>query len=160
MNTHTISVLVENESGSLSRIAGLFSSRGYNISSLSVAETDDPTISRMTIVAAGDEEILEQIVKHLNRLINVIKVMDFRTDPVVERELLLIRVSAKSSVRHEIKSLADVFGGKIVAISPSSTTVQLVADTKHVEEFISLVKPYGLKELVRSGKVALARAIK
>ena len=161
MNTqHTISVLVENQSGSLSRIAGLFSSRGYNITSLSVAETDDPTISRMTIVAAGDEEILEQIVKHLNRLIDVIKVMDFRTDPVVERELLLIRISAKPDVRHEIKSLADVFGGKIVAMSPSSVTVQLVADAKHIGEFIAIIKPYGLKELVRSGKVALARATK
>lgn len=157
MSVHTISVLVENQSGSLSRISGLFSSRGYNISSLSVAETEDSTISRMTIVSSGDDDILEQIVKHLNRLVDVIKVMDFRSEPMIERELLLITVSANSSNRHELKALADIYGATVAAVNARSITLEISEESAVVQEFINIVKPYGLKELVRSGKVALAK---
>lgn len=157
MNTHTISLLVENHSGSLSRIAGLFSSRGYNISSLTVAETDDPTISRMTIVVEGEEEILEQIVKQLNKLIDVIKVIDFVGIETIEREMLLVVVDATRNNRHEIVELTSVFGGKIAAVSPSSITIEVMGIRRNLDDFILLLKPYGIKEIVRSGAIALAR---
>jgi acetolactate synthase-1/3 small subunit len=160
MSAHTISVLVENHPGALSRIAGLFSSRGYNIMSLTVAETEDPTVSRMTIVVAGDEDILEQVVKQLNRLIDVIKVIDFRDEPIVNRELLLVRLDAGKTNRHEIFSLAEVFGAKVAAVSPSAITLELSGDSGTVDEFVALVKPYGIKELARSGAIAIARAVK
>ena len=159
-STHTISVLVENQSGSLSRIAGLFSARGYNISSLSVAETEDPSVSRMTIVVGGDDDIIEQIVKHLNRLIDVIKVMDFRTEPVIERELLIVRINCTAAVRSELDTLCKVYGAAIIAITQSSVTIQQADESSRVEEFIGLIRPYGIKEIVRSGKVALAKAKK
>lgn len=158
MSTHTISVNVENHSGALSRIAGLFSSRGYNISSLTVAETEDPTVSRMTIVVSGEEGILEQVVKQLNRLIDVIKVIDFVNEPVVDRELALVRLDVTKSVRHEIWALVNAFEGKVAAVSPTSVTVELAGQSERIDEFLGLVKPYGIKELVRSGKIAMARA--
>jgi acetolactate synthase-1/3 small subunit len=157
MSTHTISLLVENRHGALSRIANLFSSRGYNISSLNVAETEDASISRMTIVVAGDEEVLEQVVKQLNKLIDVIKVIDFQDEPVIDRELLLLRADASRSTRHELIELADVFGAKIAAVSPSSVVIELTNTAQMIDDFINLVKPYGIKEIVRSGRVALAR---
>ena len=158
MSTHTISLLVENHTGALSRIAGLFSSRGYNITSLTVAATDDDTVSRMTIVVSGDEEILEQVVKQLNKLIDVIKVMDFHDEPFVNRELLLIRLDAGKSNRHEIISLVDVFGAKIAAVSATSITLELSGDSVTVQDFIALVKPYGIKEIARSGAIAITRS--
>jgi acetolactate synthase-1/3 small subunit len=157
MSTHTISLLVENRHGALSRIANLFSSRGYNISSLNVAETEDASISRMTIVVAGDEEVLEQVVKQLNKLIDVIKVIDFRDEPVIDRELLMLRADASRSTRHELIELADVFGAKIAAVSPTSVVIELTNTAQMIDDFINLVKPYGIKEIVRSGRVALAR---
>jgi acetolactate synthase I/III small subunit len=160
MSTHTISVFVENHSGALSRIAGLFSARGYNISSLTVAETDDPGVSRMTIVVAGDESVLEQVNKQLNRLIDVIKVQDFAGESVIDRELLMIRVDTGKSARHEIIELANVFGAKISSITPASVVVELTAVSDVVDEFVRLVKPYGIKEMVRSGKVAMAQSRK
>ena len=160
MSVHTISVFVENHSGALSRIANLFSSRGYNISSLTVAETEDQTISRMTIVVEGDEQILEQVVKQLNKLIDVIKVLDFAGEDVIERELALIRVDATKSTRHEIVELSDIFGAKVAGVSPSSITIELTSESKTVNDFIGMVKPYGIKELARTGKVALAQARK
>jgi acetolactate synthase-1/3 small subunit len=158
MSTHTISAIVENHSGALSRIAGLFSSRGYNITSLTVAETEDPTVSRMTIVVSGEEGILEQVVKQLNRLIDVIKVIDFVNDPVVDRELALVRLDATKSTRHEIWALVSAFDGKVATVSPSSVTVELAGPGERIDEFLALVKPYGIKELVRSGTIAMARA--
>jgi acetolactate synthase-1/3 small subunit len=158
MSTHTISVFVENHSGALSRVAGLFSSRGYNISSLTVAETEDPTVSRMTILVAGEEEILEQVVKQLNRLVDVIKVVDFQSEAVVERELLLVRVDSAKANRHELWGLANTFGGQIVAVSPTSISIELSGPSDTLEDFVSLVRPYGIKELVRSGRVAMGRA--
>jgi acetolactate synthase-1/3 small subunit len=157
MNTHTISVFVENRHGTLSRIAGLFSSRGYNIESLTVAATDDASISRMTIEVGGDERVLEQVVKQLNRLIDVIKVVDFLDDIVIDRELILIRVDAARSTRHEIVSLAGIFGGKVAAVSASSITIELTGTSQTISDFIGMVKPYGVKELVRSGTIAMAR---
>jgi acetolactate synthase I/III small subunit len=160
MSTHTISILTENHSGSLSRIAGLFSSRGYNISTLTVAETEDPEVSRMTIVVTGDNDILEQIVKQLNKLIDVIKVMDFQEEPIIERELLLVRVDSTKSNRHEIVETANLFGAKVAAVTAGSVTLELLGTTNSIDEFILLLKPYGIKELVRSGAVAIAKSKK
>lgn len=158
--THTISVWAENHSGTLSRIVGLFSSRGYNITSLNVAETDDPTMSRMTIVVSGDASILEQIVKQLNKLIDVIKVIDFMEEPVIERELLLIRVDASKSNRHEIVEIANMFKAGVAAVAPSSITLELLDTKDTIDDFVSMLKPYGIKETVRSGKVAIAKSKK
>jgi acetolactate synthase-1/3 small subunit len=156
MSTHTISLLVENRHGALSRIANLFSGRGYNISSLTVAETEDPTVSRMTIVVAGDEEILEQIVKQLNKLIDVIKVIDFIGQPIFERELVLVRVDASRGSRHELLDLCDIFGARILGVAPRTVTMELTAHTAAIEDFIAMVRPFGIKEIVRSGAVAIA----
>lgn len=160
MRTHTISVLVENHSGALSRIAGLFSSRGYNISSLTVAETDDPTVSRMTIVVSGEESILEQIVKQLNRLIDVIKVIDFSENDAIEREMILVSVDTSKTNRHEIIELASLFGAHIASVALTSVTVEMMGSRAAVENFIALVKPLGIKELVRSGLIAITQTRK
>jgi acetolactate synthase-1/3 small subunit len=157
MSTHTISVFVENHSGALSRIAGLFSSRAYNISSLTVAETEDPSVSRMTIVVSGDESVLEQVTKQLNRLIDVIKVLDFSDTRTVDRELLLVRLDANKTNRHEIIALAGIFGGTTASVSANSITIELSGESHTVDDFIALAKPYGIKELVRSGKIAMAK---
>ncbi len=157
MSTHTISILVENHSGALSRIAGLFSSRGYNISSLNVAETDDPSASRMTIVAKGDENILEQIVKQLNRLVDVIKVFDFYKETIICRELVLIKICSTKTDRLELATLVNIYNGKIVSVSLSSITVEISGTTSDLNDFVALVKPFGIKEMVRSGKLAMVR---
>ncbi|MFP4162541.1 MAG: acetolactate synthase small subunit [Chitinispirillaceae bacterium] len=160
MSTHTISILTENHSGSLSRIAGLFSSRGYNISSLTVAETDDPTVARMTIVVSGEEGILEQIVKQLNKLVDVIKVVDFKEESIIERELILVRVDAAKSSRHEVIEIANLFLARVAAVSAGSVTLELTGEKQFVDDFIVMLKPYGIKEIVRSGAVAIARSRK
>ena len=159
MTSHIISVLVENRHGALSRVAGLFSSRGYNITSLNVAETDDATVSRMTIVVSGDEDILEQVVKQLNKLIDVIKVIDFGADAVIDRETVLIRADVSRTNRHEVIELADIYGAKIAAVATSSITIEVTNTSQMIDDFIALIKPYGIKEMVRSGKIALARKI-
>lgn len=160
MSKHTISVLVENHSGALSRISGLFSSRGYNISSLTVAVTDDETVSRMTITVDGDANILEQIVKQLNKLIDVIKVIDFLEEPIIEREALLLRVEATRSTRHEIIEIANLFGAKVAAVAQSTLTIELTGEPAKVEEFVSFIKPYGIKEIARSGSIAIIKSKK
>jgi acetolactate synthase I/III small subunit len=157
MSIRTISVLVENHSGTLSRIAGLFSSRGYNISSLTVGETEDPSISRMTIVVGGDDAIIEQVVKQLNRLIDVIKVIDFGSEPIIERELILARVDSSKSTRHEIIELADIFGASVAHVSATSITLEMSSTCDNADNFINLIRPYGIKELIRTGKVAMAQ---
>jgi len=157
MSIRTISVLVENHAGTLSRIAGLFSSRGYNIASLTVGETEDPTISRMTIVVGGDDAVIEQVVKHLNRLIDVIKVIDFGADPIIERELVMVRVDSTKSNRHEIVELAQLFGATVAQVSATSITFELSSTCDKVNNFIGLIKPYGIKEVVRTGKIAMAQ---
>lgn len=157
MSTHTISVLLENHSGALSRVAGLFSSRGYNITSLTVAETDDPTVSRMTIVVDGEESTVEQIVKQLNRLIDVIKVIDFVEEDLVEREMVLLRIDSVRANRHEIIELVSLYNAKIAAVTLTSITIELTGTKKVVEDFITLLKPYGIRDLVRSGTIAIAQ---
>ena len=157
MSIRTISVQVENHSGTLSRISGLFASRGYNINSLTVGETEDPSISRMTIVVGGDDSVIEQVVKQLNRLIDVIKVIDFGDDPLIERELILVRVDASKSNRHEIVELANIFGASVAHVGISSMTLELSAACDKADSFINLIRPYGIKELIRTGKVAMAQ---
>lgn len=160
MSKHTISILVENNSGALSRIAGLFASRGYNISSLSVSETDDESISRMTIVSNGDDAIMEQINKQLNRLIDVIKVLDFVDGDSVERELMLVTLGANNANRHEVAGIVDIYEGSIVAVSASEITVEVSGRGTDLDDFLSMIRSYGIKEIARSGPIALARARK
>ncbi len=154
---HTISVLVENKFGVLSRVAGLFSGRGFNIESLSVGETVDPTASLMTIVTSGDDRIIEQINKQLNKLIDVIKVVDFFDVDHVEREMVLIKVAPKKEDRAEVLRIAEIFRGKIVDSGFTTYTIEITGDEKKITAFIELMRPFGIKELVRTGKVAIAR---
>src|SRR3954469_14944991 len=154
---HTISVLVENKFGVLTRVAGLFSGRGYNIDTLNVAPTADPTASRMTIVTRGDDATLEQIVKQLNKLADVMKVQDFREGEFVDRELVLVKVAVDSSTRAEVMQITDIFRAKIVDVQPKTLTVEVTGDESKIEKFIVLMKTFGVLELTRSGKVALPR---
>ncbi|HEY3488624.1 MAG TPA: acetolactate synthase small subunit [Candidatus Deferrimicrobiaceae bacterium] len=154
---HTISVLVENEFGVLSRVAGLFSGRGFNIESLSVAETADPTISRMTIVTVGNDQIIEQILKQLNKLIPVIKVVDFSGTDTVDREMIMVKVNAENETRTEVLRLVDIFRGKIVDVAPRSYTIEMTGDEAKVDAFLALLRPVGIKDIVRTGKIAIAR---
>jgi len=155
---HTISVLVENKPGVLARVANMFASRGFNIESLAVGETDDQTVSRMTIVSSGDDREIEQITKQLNRLVDVIKVNDLTSEAFVERELTLIRISADGDTRSKVVELADLFRAKIVDVSHKALTVELTGDSGKIEAFVDLVRAFGIKEMVRTGKVALPRA--
>jgi acetolactate synthase-1/3 small subunit len=157
---HTISVLVENEFGVLTRVAGLFSGRGFNIESLSVAPTHDPSISRMTIVTRGDEQILEQITKQLNKLIDTIKVIDFTGQDYVEREMALIKVTAEEETRAEVLRIVDIFRAKVIDVTPRSYTVEITGAPAKVDAIVELLRPMGVKELVRSGPVVLGRGAK
>jgi acetolactate synthase-1/3 small subunit len=157
---HTISVLVENEFGVLTRIAGLFSGRGFNIESLSVAPTLDPTLSRMTIVTSGDDRIIEQVNKQLNKLIDTIKVIDFTGEDFIEREMALIKVNAEDSTRAEILRICDIFRGKVVDVTPKCYTAEVTGSPVKVNAIIDLLRPMGIKELVRSGPVVLGRGPK
>jgi acetolactate synthase-1/3 small subunit len=154
---HIVSVLVENEFGVLSRISGLFSGRGFNIESLCVAETLDPTISTMTVVTRGDDAIIEQILKQLNKLINVIKVTDFKDTDYVSREMVLVKVHANEKTREEILRMAEIFRGKIIDVSPKTYTLLITGDEEKLKAFLALIKPLGIKELVRTGPIAIAR---
>src|SRR5438270_21528 len=151
---HTISVMVENKFGVLSRVAGLFSARGYNIESLSVGETLDPSVSRMTLVVRGDEFVIEQVTKQLHKLIDVIKVTDLTDESHVERELVLIRVNAEPSNRAEILRTADIFRARVVDVTPVSFVLEATGDEGKLEALIELLRPMGIQELVRTGKVA------
>lgn len=152
-----LSVLVENQFGVLARVAGLFSARGFNIKSLNVAETLDPSLSIMTIVTEGDERILEQITKQLNKLIPVIKVIEMADKPHVERELVLVKVSAKPENRAEILRMVEIFRGKIVDVSQKTYTIEMTGDQEKIEAFLELIKPMGIKEIARTGVVAMLR---
>ncbi len=156
---HTISLTVENQFGVLARVAGLFSGRGYNIESLSVAETLDPSVSKMTIVTSGDDKIIEQIIKQLNKLINSIKVVDLTVTDHVEREMVLIKVSASGESRTEVLRLVDIFRGKIVDVSPDTFVIELTGDEEKISAVLNLLKPLGVKDIVRTGKVAMQRTI-
>ena len=154
---HTISVLVENKFGALTRIAGLFSGRGYNIDTLNVAPTQDPSASRMTIVTRGDDATLEQIVKQLNKLVDVLKVIDFRDGEYVDRELALVKVAVDSMSRAEVMQITDIFRAKIVDVQPKTVTIEITGSEDKVEKFIDLMRAFGIVDLTRTGKVALPR---
>ncbi len=154
---HTIAVLVENQFGVLARISGLFSGRGFNIDSLSVGETDDPTISRITLVVKGDDAILEQVMKQLHRLVDVIKVSDLTQDEFIDRELALIKVDADSSTRAEIIQIAGVFRGRVLDFAPSSLTIEVTGTEEKVQGMINLLRNFRIREVVRSGKIAISR---
>ena len=154
---HIISVLVENRFGVLSHISGLFSGHGFNIDSLAVGETLDPTVSRMTIVVNGDDAIVEQILKQLNRLIDVIKVQDLTETKYLERELMLIKVSTTSKNRSEILEIADIFRAKVIDVQHGSLTIEAAGSSDKLAAMLDLLKTYGIKEIARTGRIGLAR---
>lgn len=157
---HIISMLIENESGALSRVAGLFSARGYNIQELTVAPTEDETLSRLTLVTQGSDHQIEQIVKHLNRLVDVVKVVDLTNGDHIERELLLLKVMAAGANREEIKRLVDIFRASIVDVTPTTYTIQVVGDRAKVDAFVSAIDPALTLETVRSGALGIMRGEK
>lgn len=154
---HIISVLVENKFGALSRVAGLFSGRGFNIESLSVAPTIDPSVSLMTIVTSGDDRIIEQIVKHLNKLIDVIKVVDLNDSEFVARETALIKVHTRAEDRAEALRITDIFRGNVIDSTATTYTIEVTGDAKKIDAILNLLQPLGIKELARTGRVAIAR---
>jgi acetolactate synthase I/III small subunit len=157
---HVISLLVENEFGVLARIAGLFSGRGFNIESLCVGETLDPTVSTMTLVTRGDDQIIEQVLKQLNKLISVIKVVDLLEKEFVEREMVLVKVTANRETREEILQIADIFRAKVIDVGTKTYTLEITGDDKKINAVLLLLKPLGIKELVRTGRVAMVRGNK
>ncbi|NLE25450.1 MAG: acetolactate synthase small subunit [Clostridiaceae bacterium] len=160
MNRHVLSVLVENQSGVLSRVSGLFSRRGYNIDSLSVGETEDPKVSRMTIVVRGDDYILEQIKKQLNKLIDVIKIVELDTQKSVFRELAMIKVNTTMETRASVIEIVSIFRANIVDVSNETLTVEMTGDESKIEAFINLMNNYGIAEVVRTGLTAIERGSK
>jgi acetolactate synthase I/III small subunit len=157
---HVITLLVENEFGVLARIAGLFSGRGFNIESLSVAETLDPTVSTMTIVTHGEDQIIEQVLKQLNKLISIVKVVDLIDKDFVEREMVLVKVSATAGTREEILRVVDIFRGKVIDVGSKTYTIEVTGDEKKIDAILALLKPLGIKEMVRTGHVAMVRGSK
>jgi acetolactate synthase-1/3 small subunit len=156
---HTISVLVENEFGVLARVAGMFSGRGFNIESLTVAETLDPTVSRITLVTRGDDQVLAQVNKQLNKLINVIEVLDFTSASHVERELALIKVTADEHTRSELMHIIDIFRGKVIDVSPRSYLIEVTGDEDKITALLEILRPLGIQEIARTGKVAMHRGM-
>ena len=154
---HIISVLLENEAGALSRVVGLFSARGYNIETLTVAPTEDATLSRMTIVTTGSDDIIEQITKHLNRLIEVVKVVDLTEGAHIERELMLIKVRAGQKEREDMKRMADIFRGRIIDVSDNTYTIELTGDGRKLDAFIHALEPGSIVETVRTGASGIGR---
>jgi acetolactate synthase-1/3 small subunit len=154
---HIISLLLENEAGALSRVAGLFSARAYNIESLSVAPTEDPTLSRLTLVTTGSDDIIEQITKQLNKLVDVVKLMELTGGAHIERELLLAKVKADNGMRDEVKRLVDIFRGRIIDVSDKTYTIELTGTGEKLDAFIEAVRAAGIIEVVRSGVSGIAR---
>ncbi len=157
---HIISILLENETGALSRVAGLFSARGYNIESLTVAPTEDPTVSRMTLVTSGSDSIIEQITKQLNKLIDVIKLVDLNESRHIERELMLIKVWARGDDRNEIKRLIDIYRGSIVDVTDATYTMELTGNAEKLDSFLEAINSDLIVEVVRSGATGIARGEK
>lgn len=155
---HTISILVENKFGVLTRIAGMFSGRGFNIDTLNVGPTLDSTASRMTIVVRGDDKVLEQVTKQLEKLVDVIDVQDFRDEEYVDRELLLMRVTATSKTRAEVMQICDIFRAKIIDVQPETLAIEVTGTESKINKFLMLMDRFGIKELTRTGKVALPRS--
>jgi len=154
---HTISLLVENRFGALNRIAGMFAAKGYNIDSLTVGPTEDEAVARMTIVTRGDDQVIEQITKQLNKLIDVIKVIDLTYENFVERELALIKVQSSTQTRSEIILISEIFRAKVVDLSSHNLTLEVTGNKQKVDAIINMLKPFGLKEVARTGRVALKR---
>ena len=157
---HIISILIENESGALSRVAGLFSARGYNIESLTVAPTEDPSLSRMTLVTRGSEEIIEQITKQLNKLIDVVKLIDLAESFHIERELMMIKIKTSGEMRDEIRSMADIFRGNIIDVTPTTYIVEMTGPSEKLDAFIAAIEPDTIIEVVRSGPTGISRGEK
>jgi len=157
---HILSLLMENETGALSRVAGLFSARAYNIESLTVAPTEDPTVSRMTLVTSGSDEVIEQITKHLNKLVDVIKVIDLNDSRHIERELMLIKLQAKGENREEIKRLVDIFRGRIIDVTENTYTIEMTGAGDKLDAFINALSEKDILEVVRSGISGIARGDK
>jgi acetolactate synthase-1/3 small subunit len=154
---HTLSVLVENKFGVLTRIAGMFSGRGFNIDTLNVGPTLDPATSRMTIVVRGDDSVLEQVTKQLRKLIDVIELQDFNENESVDRELVLLRVSVNPQSRAEVMQLCDIFRAKIIDVQRNNISIEITGDESKISKFIFLMEPFGISDLTRTGKIALAR---
>ncbi len=154
---HIISILLENEAGALSRVAGLFSARGYNIESLTVAATEDPSLSRMTIVTAGSDEVIEQITKQLNKLVDVVKLQDLTEGSHIERELMLVKVTAVDQAREEVKRLVDIFRGRIIDVTDSTYTLELTGTVEKLDAFVKALEMTEIIEVVRSGGTGIAR---
>jgi acetolactate synthase-1/3 small subunit len=154
---HTISVVVQNRFGVLTRIAGLFSGRGFNIDTLNVGPTQNDKISRMTIVVVGNDQVLEQVVKQLKKLVDVLEVYDFKDGDVIDRELILLKVKASSSTRPEVMQICDIFRAKIVDVQSASLAIEVTGDESKIDKFLALMKPFGVLELSRTGRIALPR---
>jgi len=154
---HTLSVLVENKFGVLTRIAGMFSGRGFNIDTLNVGPTRDPSRSRMTIVVMGDDAVLEQVTKQLNKLIDVIEIQDFRDDEYVDRELVLLRVTVDAQSRSEVMQICDIFRAKIIDVQPANVAIEITGNESKIQKFLFLMEPFGISDLSRTGKVAVRR---
>ena len=155
---HTISILVENTFGALTRVSGMFSGRGYNIDSLNVAPTHNSDFSRMTIVTCGDDATVEQIVRQLEKLVNVIQITDFREHEYIDRELVLVRVKVNAKTRAEVMQITDIFRANIVDVQPKSMTIEVTGNENKVKKFIHLMDNFGVIDLTRTGKVALPRS--
>ena len=154
---HTISVLVENHFGVLARVSGMFSSRGYNINSLCVGETENAAISRMTVVVRGDDNVLVQIIQQLHKLVDVIEVSDLTAGSFIECELVMVRVAAKGRQRSEVVELASIFDAKVVDVGLECMTIQITGSERKVQSFIDMMNPFGIQELVRTGEISIAR---
>jgi acetolactate synthase-1/3 small subunit len=157
MMRHIISILIENESGALSRVAGLFSARGYNIESLTVAPTEDPSLSRMTLVTRGSEDIIAQITKQLNKLIDVVKLIDLADSPHIERELMMVKIRTTEQTRNDIRSVVDIFRGRILDVTPSSYVVEMTGASEKLDAFTAAISPDTIIEVVRSGATGISR---
>ncbi len=157
---HIISILIENESGALSRVAGLFSARGYNIESLTVAATEDPSLSRMTLVTRGSDDIIEQITKQLNKLIDVVKLIDLADSAHIERELMMVKIRTTAETREEIRSIVGIFRGKIIDVTPSSYVVEMTGPSSKLDAFIATIDGSTIIEVVRSGPMGILRGEK
>ena len=154
---HIISILIENESGALSRVAGLFSARGYNIESLTVAPTEDPSLSRMTLVTRGSEDIVAQIIKQLNKLIDVVKLIDLAETSHIERELMMVKIKTTEQTRADIRSVVDIFRGRILDVTPSSYVIEMTGASEKLDAFISALSADTVIEVVRSGATGISR---
>src|SRR5262245_1265138 len=154
---HVLSALVQNQPGVLAHVSGMFASRGFNIGSLAVGETEDPHLSRITVVVMGDDRLLEQVRKQLEKIVTVVKVLDISREDFVERDLMLIKIDAMPDQRAEIKALVEIYRGRIVDIGPEQLMIEISGQEKKIEAFIEAVRPYGIRELARTGRIALVR---